>query len=50
MLSWSNFKRLVKFLNLGSGCGVVGRAVASDTRVHRLESMSFYLLLTVFKK
>ena len=40
----------------GSGCGAVGRAVASDTRGHGFESshqqllLNIYLLLTVCRK
>ena len=37
---------------LGSGCGAVGRAVASDTREMQLEfsHQQFYLLSTEFNK
>ena len=41
---------------MGSGCGAVGRAVASDTRGPRFESshwqllLNIYLLLTVCRK
>ena len=44
------------FSPMGSGCGKVGRAVASDTRVPRFESshrqllLNVYLLLTVCGK
>ena len=44
------------FLCLGSGCGAVGRAVASDTRGPGFESshwqllLNIYLLLTVWRK
>ena len=42
--------------HMGSGCGAVGRAVASDTRGPRFESshrqllLNIYLLLTVCRK
>ena len=46
----------VKLFEQGSGCGAVGRAVASDTRGPRFESshrqllLNIYLLLTVCRK
>ena len=47
---------LAKYWDLGSGCGVVGRAVASNTRGPGFESshqqllLNIYLLLTVCRK
>ena len=54
-LSTSLNSRLKHFFE-GSGCGAVGRAVASDTRGPRFESshrqllLNIYLLLTVCRK
>ena len=47
---------LAKYWDLGSGCGAVGRAVASNTRgpgfesSHRQLLLNIYLLLTVCRK
>ena len=48
--------KIVQIVQMGSGCGAVGRAVASDTRgpgfesSHRQLLLNIYLLLTVCRK
>ena len=48
--------KIVQIVQMGSGCGAVGRAVASDTRgpgfesSHRQLLLNIYLLLPVCRK